>query len=216
MLKLAQKILCLWVALGSSYALADYNHEINGYLDFTSASGKVSSGSTNTKLNDRSVKGNLGYGYFVSSHVEPVVDVTLNNLSKTTGDYDNAWNNTEWNLGVLFNSPDRALEKDKPTKAGEESSPLSSSRWIPYGGFLVGSRANSQTIGVTSGSERIMLSKLTAGVRYLLYPHIAMNVWVKASYENSSAKATADGSDSTGVVSKLILEFRLFSLSVLF
>ena len=216
MLKIVQKILCLWAVFGSSYALADYNHEVNGYLDFTYASGKISSGSTNTALNERSIKGNLGYGYFISPHVEPVVDVTLNNLSKTTGDYTNAWNNNDWNLGILFNSPDRALEKEKPLKAGEESSPISSSRWIPYGGFLVGSRANSQTIGATTGSERIGLSKLTAGRRYLLYPHIAMNVWVRASYENSTAKATADGSSNNGVVSKLILEFRLFSLSVLF
>jgi hypothetical protein len=89
-----------------------------------------------------------------------------------------------------------------------------SSKWIPYGGFLIASRANTQSIGASSGSENVMVSKLMAGIRYMVFPHIGFNFWVKASYENSAATASADGEDSKGSISKLTLEFRLFSLSV--
>ncbi len=217
MVKLAKLIVGLAGLLCSSLAMADYQHELTGYLDYTYGTGRISSGDTNTDLQDKVIRGTVGYGYFVSPAVEPTVDITMNNLGKTTGTYKNSWSNTEWNVGILFNSPDKAHEKDKPVKGSEEpQGAISSSRWIPYGGFLVGSRANTQAVGADSGSESIVVSKLTAGIRYMIYPHIGINTWVKASYENSSAKATSDGTNNKGVISKLVLEFRLFSLAIFF
>ncbi|MBM4253849.1 MAG: hypothetical protein FJ146_17920 [Deltaproteobacteria bacterium] len=217
MVKLAHYIIGLAGLLSPTLAMADYQHELTGYLDYTHGTGRISSGDTNTDLQDKIIKGSLGYGYFVSPSVEPVFDITMNNLGKTTGTYKNSWSNTEWNVGVLFNSPDKAFDKDKTGKSSDDhQGPISSSRWIPYGGFLLGSRANTQAIGENTGSESIVLSKLTAGIRYMIYPHIGINTWIKASYENSAAKATSAGTDNKGVITKLVLEFRLFSLAIFF
>ena len=206
------------LGLAATTARADYAHELFGYLDYTSGTGAISSGETKTDIKDGAIKGSLGYGYFMSESVEPVFDFTINNQEKTVGSYTNTWGNTEWSLGVIFNRPDGGsanVDKEGKRKKSEEEGPLASSKWIPYGGFLLASRSNTQSLGESSGTESALITKLIAGCRYMIFPHIGFNFWLKISYENSSATATST-EDNKGGISKLNLEFRLFSVSVFF
>ena len=214
---LMRPLLMLLAMFTTTAVRADYKHELFGYLDYTSGTGTITSGATATDVKEGTLRGSFGYGYFMSESVEPVFDFSINNQDKTVGTYVNNWSNTEWSFGVLFNRPDGALEdKDgKRKKGSEDEGPLAASKWIPYGGFLVASRSSTQTLSENNGAEAQLVTKLMAGCRYMVFPHIAFNFWLKASYENSQSTATTT-EESKGGISKLNLEMRLFSVSVFF
>ena len=214
------KFLCILLAcLYTNISFSQYRHEIFGYIDLSQGIGKISSNDQNKNLNETKSVTNLGYGYFINEFMEPFLELNVDLHHVKIGDYSSKKNFLGAGMGLLFNVPlltrKKLLDKDNKDK-GNTISPIM--KFLPYGGFVINLR-NTNSTGSQSTEEKVsnntINSKIMFGVRYFISTNIAINSWIRVYFENSQDSITELTSSQKGSVSKIVIDLRLLSLSLL-
>lgn len=203
----------LWLALvllvQTAWGAA-YNTELFTTIQVNQGSGSVKSDANEKKIKSNVIDAKFSFGYFIDEVMEPVLEYSLRSSDGTLGTFKSKINQTSWGIGSIFNLNNAAPTSKKKVEF--------KSIWIPYGGFII--QSNSSKIQAGSGSQSVlqdsrMSNKLVLGLRYLLYDHIAINNWIRVSYDKQTGSAQ-EGTKEEGSKSELNLEFCLFGLSLLF
>jgi hypothetical protein len=206
-------------------------HEITSRLEIDSDQGKVSSEENETKFGSSNLRFELGYGYFINDNVEPYFEIANHTRKEKLGDLDVSSSGVSGGFGMLFNLPvgseePRENKKGSGSKKSEDESRLLSASFIPYAGLILSyfnyndSITNSKDASPAKRSQSDLLSKLKIGVRYTLFPHVALNSSLKISIQNSTRDSVPSGSTAPekpkGATQKISLEADLITLSLLF
>lgn len=190
-----------------------FTHEFYSNIYIREGSGQLTSDSNKKSLKESQAQGTLGYGYFLTPILEPIVEAQFyTNLNKI-GKFNLSSTDSVFGLGLLFN-----LLPEQPTGKSKNYKNSIAYNLIPYGGFIIGSRMSSNNLkdenSKTTSSNTTISTKLTFGIRYLLFNEVAINSWVRASYENANQTSSANAEEK-GLVSKIVIELKLLSLSVI-
>lgn len=185
-------------AIQKSLTLTNIDHEVIGAISYLSDSGSVKAASstsdTKISLSVLNIKG--GYGYILGDHLEPYVEVDQQSATKKVDSFQSTQSSTTFSAALLVNLPiaEDALAGKKMVYA----------TWIPYIGFMFTSISGSNESGAdlkTTVSGNGMRSKLVAGVRYKLFERVALNSYVRFSFDQNSESAKSNselGSSNSG------------------
>ncbi len=197
----------------------EYNFEIFATLDYKKNQGSLKTSEDKTEdFNRQTIEFDFMAGALLGNSFEPVLEVSYLKQDVVVGNFVSAGNNMSFGGGFLFNVP---LISDYSTAETPKSNItlLSHAKIIPYGGFLI----NSSTMAESSkfkneikigGSE--LRSRLIFGLRYMLFKHFSLNMWVKVGYEKSQSRAEESAEKTGGDMARFIIDARLLSFSLLF
>lgn len=190
-----------------------YKIELSASLDLDLSTGVLNkTGETPEKFSETKLMTETTFGYLVSPTFEPIVEIDYTQSGITIGDFEKTTSTLKWSAGALFNMPIANGVTDVALA-------FTSAKWIPYGGFLLSGQSlketTASTASPTSLGSSLLNSKLVFGTRYFLYPHIALNFWVRLSYTSSSSEVSSEAA-SGGAFNKLNAMVRLMSFSFLF
>ena len=195
----------------------DYDYELMTSLGVNYDTGSLNkAGEDAENFNNQTVYFDLMSGILFGDHFEPILEVSLSQTTNTIGDYSETKSNLIWGLGALFNIPTGS----KPSKIKQDANTpaFANSTWIPFGGFVFSGTSHDESGGSatkTTIAESGLRTKLIFGSRYMLYPHIGLNFWLRLSYEQSASEVTEP--DTTGgTVNKLSIQSNLLSFTMFF
>lgn len=196
--------------------ILDYRYELQASFDILNHSGSLQkSGDQAEDFNENIYKLTFSGGMLLGDNFEPILEFSYKSAAKTIGDFENTSAHTSWGLGALFNIP----TGDMPKNSYRLNAPLlANSKWIPYGGFIIGSQSHTESGGIaakTDISENGIRTKLIFGTRYMIFPHLAFNMWLRMSYEQSASEVSESGKTG-GTLSKLAIDGKLLSFSIFF
>lgn len=177
-------------ALQKSLSLANIEHEVFGAISYLTDSGsvKAASSASDTKIALSVLNFRAGYGYLLGDHLEPYLEVDQESVTKKVDSFTSTQNSTIFSAALLVNLPiaEDALAGKKMVYA----------TWIPYIGFMFTSITGSNESGAdakTTVSGNGMRSKLVAGVRYKLFERVALNSYLRFSFNQNSESAKGTG-----------------------
>lgn len=198
---------------------SSYDYEFFGSLQFEQHSGALNKALDETpeefaqsKLNSK-----LGIGFLFGDQVEPFIEYSMYTESRTIGNYTASSSVGIWGAGLILNVP----LGDSPSSevvTSYNTPVFSNSTWIPYAGFMFVGKTLADTAGADTQStvaEVVTQSLLIAGIRYMLYDHLALNMWLRMAMESDVTEADS-GEKSGGAITKTTLELNLISFSLLF
>jgi hypothetical protein len=115
-------------------------------------------------------------------------------------------------------APSKPKKKEGSDEKTDDRSDFVRATSIPYLGFLLSQDTASESRGTDSPltlQDGDLITKLVVGWRWMVYPRIAMNFSMRASYQKSSS--TAKSSEEVGgSIDKLEIEARMLELSLFF
>ena len=195
--------------------LVDYDYEFMGTASVVQDAGSIQRvGGEKEDFSETNMEVRLLSGIILGNNFEPVFEIAYVNKAKTIGEYREIIGGLIWGLGVLFNVP----LGEWPAKSRGLNAPLwTTSDWVPYGGFLIESISFNDEGGTKDKvtlAESEMRTKIIFGTRYLIYPHLALNLWLRLSYENINNEAKSSESHG-GSLDRMAIDINLFSFSVL-
>ena len=177
-------------ALQKSLSLANIEHEVFGAISYLNDTGsvKAASSASDTKIALSVLNFKAGYGYLLGDHLEPYLEVDQESVTKKVDSFTSTQNSTVFSAALLVNLPiaEDALAGKKMVYA----------TWIPYIGFMFTSVSGSNESGAdakTTVSGNGMRSKLVAGVRYKLFERVALNSYLRFSFNQNSESAKGSG-----------------------
>ena len=169
------------------------------------------------KMTDKDLNVDLQMGRLQGDNFEPILGITYNKADRIIGTWKSTQSTIGWGLGVLFNIPISPYQRDE--NFWKYNAPLfGSATWIPYGGFMIESKAiayDSEDTSKTTLKSSEIRSKLIFGTRYMLFTHVALNTSVSVAYDSSKDEVTEKKS-SGGTLGRVLFEAKLLSFSILF
>ncbi|MEZ4743872.1 MAG: hypothetical protein R3B45_15745 [Bdellovibrionota bacterium] len=194
----------------SSYELI---HEISSGINYGMSAGSVKTADQDAKttLSDNDLKARVSYGIILNDNIEPIIEAQYNQSKRKVADFIEDDVSYTFALGLLLNLPIESSRKGNKT-----SSSFLNASWVPYLGFLLGVGSfNSKTGNETlvSSTDAGTYTNLIFGARYLIYPHVAINMSLRLLYEQNQNEAKT--TDEIGATrSELKIDFRLLELSL--
>ena len=200
-----------------SSKVLDYDYEFMTSVGVNFDTGSLNkTGEDAEKFNNQTVFVDLMTGVLFGDHFEPIFEASYTQTTNIIGDYKETKNNLNWGLGALFNIPTGG----KPDKSGADANApaFANSDWIPFGGFIFSGTSHDESGGNGTNTtivESGLRTKLIFGSRYMLYPHIGLNFWIRMSYEQSASEVT-EPDKTGGTVDKLSIQSNLLSFTMFF
>jgi hypothetical protein len=197
----------------------DYGWEITSSLSYQQDTGNIQKSGEDKveKMTDKNMEGDLRLGRLQGDNFEPIFNLNYKKTDRQIGSWKSTQSMMGWGIGAIFNIPISPYQRDE--NFWKYNAPLfGSATWIPYGGFILESKNFSYDAGdtlKTTLKAAEMRSKLIFGTRYMLFTHVAVNMWVSLAYDNTKDEVT-EKSASGGTLGRVVLEAKLFSFSVLF
>jgi hypothetical protein len=199
-----------------------YTTEFSMNVDYNVAQGAVKSADpdgTDAKFSETKIGVAFFTGWLVSDHLEPILEVKYSVLTQKVDTFESKQSLIDIGFGMLVNLPQVSDDRPARDQAGNAVPEIMRANWVPFFGFLIGNSRATGTQGLPADSGVLndsgTFTKLVAGTRWMIYPHISLNLMIKALYENSTS--TAESGDKLGASrSKLKVDMHLLSMSLFF
>ena len=156
------------------------------------------------------------FGWIINGSFEPIVEVEIVQEKAKIGDFNVSGSKTELGVGALFNLPLNKISRR--TRSRSRSLWYSGSKWIPYGGVIIKSSKDNTESGAGQSvnvQDNGLKTNIVGGCRYMVFDHIAINSWIRLSYNDAAGNVESEVNVG-GETSSLTIDINLFSLSLLF